>query len=84
MLAFGVSAAISLEEGSPLIIPSFDYYLIRYTSRWSFNITLLISGVFGLAAGGSPNFVTLAALYAVVGVGCGGNMPVDSAVFLGK
>ncbi|THH06850.1 hypothetical protein EW145_g3805 [Phellinidium pouzarii] len=50
--------------------------------RWSFNITLFISGVFALAAGSSPNFVTLASLFAVVGVGVGGNMPVDSAVFL--
>ncbi|KAF9805967.1 hypothetical protein IEO21_08879 [Rhodonia placenta] len=50
--------------------------------RWSFNFTLLIAGVFGLAAGGSPNFLTLASLLAVVGFGVGGNMPVDSAVFL--
>lgn len=41
-------------------------------SRWSFNLTLLIAGVFGLAAGGSPEFVTLASLLAVVGVGVGG------------
>lgn len=40
--------------------------------RWSFNLTLLIAGVFGLAAGGSPDFVTLASLIAVVGVGVGG------------
>ncbi|THH28193.1 hypothetical protein EUX98_g5997 [Antrodiella citrinella] len=50
--------------------------------RWSFNLTLLIAGVFGLSAGGSLNFVALASLLAVVGVGVGGNMPVDSAVFL--
>jgi hypothetical protein len=34
--------------------------------------TLLIAGVFGLAAGGSPNFLTLASLLAVVGLGVGG------------
>ncbi|KZT00246.1 MFS general substrate transporter [Laetiporus sulphureus 93-53] len=50
--------------------------------RWPFNFTLLIAGVFGLAAGGSNDFVTLASLFAVVGFGVGGNMPVDSAVFL--
>ncbi|KAJ7050574.1 MFS general substrate transporter [Mycena amicta] len=50
--------------------------------RWSFNLTLLIAGVFGLAAGGSGNFVQLAALLACVGAGVGGNLPVDSAVFL--
>ncbi|KAH7925003.1 MFS general substrate transporter [Leucogyrophana mollusca] len=50
--------------------------------RWSFNLTLLIAGVFGLISGASPDFVALASLIAVVGVGVGGNMPVDSAVFL--
>lgn len=50
--------------------------------RWSFNLTLLIAGIFGLAAGGSGNFVTLASLLAVLGIGVGGNLPVDSAVFL--
>ncbi|KAJ7695155.1 MFS general substrate transporter [Mycena rosella] len=50
--------------------------------KWSFNVTLLIAGVFGLSAGGSPNFLTLASLLAVVGVGVGGNLPVDSAIFL--
>ncbi|OBZ74441.1 putative MFS-type transporter PB1E7.08c [Grifola frondosa] len=49
---------------------------------WSFNITLFIAGAFGLAAGGSPNFVTLASLLAILGLGVGGNLPVDSAVFL--
>ncbi|KAF9023811.1 MFS general substrate transporter [Hymenopellis radicata] len=50
--------------------------------RWSFNLSLLIAGVFGVSAGGSSNLITLASLLAVVGVGVGGNMPVDSAVFL--
>jgi len=50
--------------------------------RWSFNVTLLIAGIFGLAAGGSSNFLTLASLLAVLGIGVGGNLPVDSAVFL--
>ena len=52
--------------------------------RWSFNVTLLIAGVFGLASGGSNSFVTLASLLAVLGIGVGGNLPVDSAVFLGR
>ncbi|KAL7278526.1 hypothetical protein ACG7TL_007525 [Trametes sanguinea] len=50
--------------------------------RWSFNLTLFITGVFGVAAGGSPDFLTLASLLAVLGLGVGGNLPVDSAVFL--
>ncbi|KAJ7636010.1 MFS general substrate transporter [Mycena polygramma] len=53
-----------------------------YGRKIVFNLTLLIAGIFGLAAGGSPNFLTLASLLAVVGVGVGGNLPIDSAVFL--
>ena len=41
--------------------------------RWCFDITLFLAGAFGLAAGGSPNLVTLASLLAVMGVGVGGN-----------
>jgi MFS family permease len=52
-------------------------------NRWSFNLTLLITGIFGLCAGAAPNFITLASLFAVAGVGVGGNLPIDSAVFLG-
>lgn len=73
--------------------------------RWPFNATLFIAGVFGLAAGGSQNLVTLASLVAVLGIGVGGaqrfirvafnpeltaslseigNLPVDSAIFLGE
>lgn len=50
--------------------------------RWSFNITLLITGVFALAAGGSTNYIALSSLAAVWSIGVGGNLPVDSAVFL--
>ncbi|KAF9039963.1 MFS general substrate transporter [Panaeolus papilionaceus] len=50
--------------------------------KFAFNVTLFIAGVFGLAAGGSSNFVTLASLMACMGIGVGGNLPVDSAVFL--
>jgi MFS family permease len=52
--------------------------------RISFNVTLFIAGIFGISAGGAPNFITLASLVAVLGIGVGGNMPVDSAVFLGS
>ncbi|KAJ3865197.1 MFS general substrate transporter [Lentinula novae-zelandiae] len=50
--------------------------------RLSFNITLFIAGVFGIAAGGANNFTTLAALIACLGFGVGGNLPVDGAIFL--
>ncbi|CBF77418.1 hypothetical protein AN4482.2 [Aspergillus nidulans FGSC A4] len=50
--------------------------------RPAFNFTLLISGAFGLASGGGPNWVGTCALYACLGLGVGGNLPVDGALFL--
>jgi len=46
-------------------------------------MTLFITGVFALSAGASPNSITLCSLAAVWSIGVGGNLPVDSAVFLG-
>ena len=43
-----------------------------------------MTGVFATAAGGSPNYVALSSFAAVWSIGVGGNLPVDSAVFLGK
>ena len=40
--------------------------------RYAFNITLLIGGAFGVAAGGANSFVLLAFLVALVGMGIGG------------
>jgi len=54
-----------------------------FRCRWSFNLTLFVGSIFGIAAGGAPSFVGLASLVAVSNVGAGGNIPVDSAVFLG-
>ncbi len=50
--------------------------------RPAFNITLFIAGVFGLAVGGSGNWITVCGLYAALGCGVGGNLPVDGALFL--
>ncbi|KAI8978703.1 sugar transporter [Trametes punicea] len=50
--------------------------------KWCFNLTLFITGVFAIAAGGSPNYIALCSLAAVWSIGVGGNLPVDSAVFL--
>jgi MFS family permease len=48
----------------------------------AFNLTLFIAGVFGTAAGGGPNFIGTAAMVALIGLGTGGNLPVDGAIFL--
>ncbi|KAI4276697.1 MAG: hypothetical protein LQ337_002326 [Flavoplaca oasis] len=50
--------------------------------RLAFNMTLFIAGVFGLAVGGGPNWIGTCGLYAALGVGVGGNLPVDGALFL--
>ena len=50
--------------------------------RIAFNFTLFIAGVFGLAVGGGPNWIGTCGLYAALGFGVGGNLPVDGALFL--
>lgn len=50
--------------------------------RPAFNMTLLIAGAFGLSAGGGPSWTGVCALYACVGLGIGGNLPIDGALFL--
>ncbi len=45
--------------------------------RLAFNTTLFIAGVFGLAVGGGNTWIGVCGLYAALGVGVGGNLPVD-------
>ncbi|KAF8723420.1 hypothetical protein AX14_009311 [Amanita brunnescens Koide BX004] len=50
--------------------------------KLSFNITLCLAGIFGIAAGGANTFPAFASLVACTGFGVGGNLPVDGAMFL--
>ncbi|KAI0692544.1 major facilitator superfamily domain-containing protein [Cytidiella melzeri] len=50
--------------------------------KLSWQITLCLAGIFGIAAGGSKDFVTLCSLVACMAFGVGGNLPVDGALFL--
>jgi MFS family permease len=50
--------------------------------RLAFNLTLLIASVFGIAAGAAPSWIGACGLFAALGVGVGGNLPVDGALFL--
>ncbi|GME26663.1 membrane transporter [Neofusicoccum parvum] len=50
--------------------------------RWAFNLTLGITSVFGFIAAGSPNFAAIGCFAALWSFGVGGNLPVDSAIFL--
>ena len=43
--------------------------------RLAFNMTLLIAGVFGIAAGAAPNWIAVCGLFAALGTGVGGNLP---------
>ncbi|KAH6683006.1 major facilitator superfamily transporter [Halenospora varia] len=50
--------------------------------KWAFNLTLGVTAVFGLIAASSPNFAAIGCFAALWSFGVGGNLPVDSAVFL--
>ena len=50
--------------------------------RWAFNLTLGVTGVFGLISASAPNFAAIGCFAALWSFGVGGNLPVDSAVFL--
>ncbi|CAN3376903.1 hypothetical protein DIRU0_E40426 [Diutina rugosa] len=50
--------------------------------KWAFNFTFLFTGIFGLVAGSSPNFASVGVFAALWSFGVGGNLPVDSAIFL--
>ncbi|KAL4067202.1 major facilitator superfamily domain-containing protein [Scleroderma yunnanense] len=50
--------------------------------RWSFNLTILVTAIFALIAAAAPNYTVLCVCVAGWSFGVGGNLPVDSAVFL--
>ncbi|KAN0066150.1 hypothetical protein ACQY0O_000244 [Thecaphora frezii] len=50
--------------------------------RFSWNVTLLLSAIFGVAVGGTPNFVGLGGLLGALGVGVGGQLPIDGVMLM--
>ncbi|KAK4238013.1 synaptic vesicle 2-related protein [Achaetomium macrosporum] len=50
--------------------------------KWAFNLTLGITAVFGMIAAGAPNFAAIGVFAALWSFGVGGNLPVDSAIYL--
>ncbi|PKI83036.1 hypothetical protein MVES1_002911 [Malassezia vespertilionis] len=50
--------------------------------RPSWNISLFISAVFGIAVGASNNFPAMCILLGFLGLGLGGNLPVDGAMLI--
>ncbi|KAI4594192.1 hypothetical protein KJ359_008467 [Pestalotiopsis sp. 9143b] len=85
-------------EFTDVVSPSFSsvaYYvgLIIGASFWSlsadvvgrkfaFNATTFTGGIFACAVAGAQNFTSFSALWAMIGTAAGGNVPVDSIVFL--
>lgn len=50
--------------------------------RLAFNSTLFIAGIFGIVVGFAPNWIGTCGIFAALGFGVGGNLPVDGALFL--
>ncbi|KAH7034563.1 major facilitator superfamily transporter [Microdochium trichocladiopsis] len=50
--------------------------------KWAFNLTLGLTAVWGLVAASAPSFAGIAVFAALWSFGVGGNLPVDSAIFL--
>lgn len=50
--------------------------------RPAFNMTLFLCGLFGFLVAFGPNWFSTAALFLCMGLGVGGNLPVDGALFL--
>lgn len=50
--------------------------------KWSFYLTCLIAGIFGISSGAPPTFTGLRVLTAFTGFGVGGNIPIDCTITL--
>ncbi|GAA5846082.1 hypothetical protein JCM3766R1_001361 [Sporobolomyces carnicolor] len=50
--------------------------------KWCFNITCLLASVFGLIFAAPSNFGALCFICALVGLGVGGNIPIDATITL--
>jgi len=50
--------------------------------KWAFNLTCLITGVFGILTAAPSNFVAICVLACFMGFGLGGNIPLDTTITL--
>lgn len=50
--------------------------------RFAFNVSLFISSIFTIIAGASPNWIVLGLFISLSAFGAGGNLVLDTAVFL--
>ena len=49
---------------------------------WAFNFTVLIASIFGICIGAPNNYNAVLVLTAFVGIGIGGNIPIDTTICL--
>lgn len=75
---------ITLAQNIGLFVGAFFWGLgcDFFGRKWAFSLTLGFTSVFGLIAAGSPNFAAVGVFDALWSFGVGGNLPVDSAIFL--
>ncbi|RAL11929.1 putative sugar transporter [Aspergillus homomorphus CBS 101889] len=75
---------LSLAQNIGLLVGSlfWGFTCDVFGRRWAFNMTIAITAVFGLIAAGSPTFAAVGVFTALWSFGVGGNLPVDSAIFL--
>lgn len=57
-------------------------YSDTFGRKNAFNMTLLITAIFGLLSSFAPNFPTLCLCLFLLGTGVGGSMPTDGTIFL--
>jgi MFS family permease len=50
--------------------------------RFAFNVSLMICSIFAIVAGASPNWIVLGLFVCLSAFGAGGNLVLDTAVFL--
>lgn len=50
--------------------------------RFAFNVSLFLCSLFSIVAGASPNWVSLSVFIALLGFGGGGNLVMDTTVFI--
>jgi MFS family permease len=50
--------------------------------KWAFNFSLFTSAIFAITAGAAPNYPAWATLVAISAFGSGGNLVLDTTVFL--
>ena len=65
-----------LSNDSGLLVGAFGWGLGSdiIGRRWAFNLTLAITGVFGVTAGASPAFIAIILFASLWSVGVGGNL----------